>query len=534
MDRGVLEYPADTLVSRIKLNRVDIFLALVGFIPLLWGFFLVSWQRPAYQFFPLAMVGAALLIGRAAQDAGSQLIPGNVRVTKLLTLITGILFLTAYLIWSPWLGFITFLLGSATVLWGIGGKPLLKAFLPAGLILLAIVPPPMGWDQLLTLKLRSIAVNVSCSLLDCLRVTQVQDGNTVQLPGKNLFVEEACSGINSFILCNVLCLFWMLWNRRPVWWTLTCLVATSIVVVLGNLIRITTCAAAAFFWQVDLLSGWQHETFGLVLLLGYCGLILSFDQLMFFLTELKRPPQEAPDLTLIAPVSPLPPVSPRTYSLPLFGFKFVGVFLALIGMGLFSVHVLLPNLHGMAPMPGLKSQRELGLTLPVTMAGWQRFNTDAGDQSLVQSLGVHSTVWRFQNNQGMQAAVCVDYPLDGFHNVKMCYINNGWQELSEEELHTAGNEDLHALKLSMDQSIRNAVVYHSVVDERGNWLSPKQNLTARFANSAPPVGYRIQLIIGDYAAPSVAEANATEELFLAARQALVPQIVAQLGNSSAK
>jgi len=100
------------------------------------------------------------------------------------------------------------------------------------------------------------AVNTSSALLDWLRVTHVLEGNTLLLPGKTLLVEEACSGINSFILCNAFCLFWILWQRRTLGWLWLAMPATSLFVVLGNVIRITAGTAAYYYWQVNLLSGW--------------------------------------------------------------------------------------------------------------------------------------------------------------------------------------------------------------------------------------------------------------------------------------
>jgi len=80
--------------------------------------------------------------------------------------------------------------------------------------------------------------------------------------------------------------------------------------------------------------------------------------------------------------------------------------------------------------------------------------------------------------------VAVDYPLDGFHNVKFCYTLNGWRVLAEAKLALPqSREDLHAIKLTLGQSIRHAVVFHSVVDGHGAWLSAPQALADRFTDT---------------------------------------------------
>lgn len=528
---GIKDFPADTLVTRIKANRANLFLAALGFVPLLWVFFVLRWDRPEYQFFPLALFAVGLLAWRAAN---TTIAPGNLGIVRMLALAAGGLCLLANALWSPWLGYVAFLLALAAAGWGLGGKPLLKALVPAGLMLLVLLPPPLGWDQTLILRLRSVAVDTSSALLDWLRVTHVQDGNTLQLPGKTLLVEEACSGINSFILCNAFCLFWILWQRRSLWWLLPALPATSLFVVLGNVIRITAGTTAYYYWQMNLLSGWPHEIFGLVLLLGYCVLVLSLDQLLVFLTKPSRSPK--PDLGQNAASAAPKPSPARRRSGPVFGFKFAGAFFAVMGLGFFAAHLFGGGRHGLAALPSLRFTRELNLSLPASLAGWQRVNSTSGDLALAQTLGVHSIIWHFQR-AGTEAEVAVDYPLDGFHNVKVCYVNNGWHVRAEDELTLPqSHEDLHAIKLTMDQSIRHAVVLHSVVNERGDWLSAPQALASRLANTTAglPNGYRVQLITGGYAPVSAADEANAEELFFQARQTLVQQLVAQLQKTAAK
>ena len=517
----------------IKANRMNLFLAGLGFAPLLGRFFYLSWSRPAYQFYPLALVAAAMLAWRAVKQTGVVVPPASLWSTRWLALAAGMLYLLANLLWSPWLGFIAGLTGLTAFIWGMGGKPLLKAFAPALLMLLTILPPPFKWDEALTLWLRSVAVDSSSALLDCLNVVHLRDGNTLLLPGKTLLVEEACSGINSFVLCNACCLFWVLWQRRPLLWLLPALPATSLFVILGNVIRITIGTTADFRWQIDLLSGWRHETFGLGLLLVYCGLILSMDQLLVFLTQPVRRQAAGPGKPA-SPPSALPasgPQRPVTAS----GFRFAGAVLAVVGIGFFSTHLVADARNGLLVLPRSGSVRELKLSMPDRLAGWQRMSSTAGDQTLVQFIGVHSTLWHFQC-KGSEAIVAVDYPLPGFHNVKVCYAGNGWRVLAEEELYLPqSREDLHAIRLTLAKSIHHALVYHSVVDERGAWISASETVN-RFASAmpSPQAGYRIQLITGGYSPLSGAAAASAQELFFQARRILVPELVDQLRKGGAR
>ena len=596
------------LLARIKASRVSLGLAALGFAPLLGLFFIASWDRPAYQFFPLALAGAAALAWRAlslaqpkADDRRSMIDGGRSKlggtegsqssailhppssilasapgapssILSPLPLLFAASFLAANALWSPWLGFVAFLLGLATLLWSLGGKPLLKACVPAFLILLTILPPPLNGDVTLTVWLRTVAVHTSSVLLDWMQVTHAQDGNTLLLPGKTLLVEEACSGINSFILCNALCLFWGLWQRRSPWWFVFALPATSLFVVQGNIIRITAGAAAYYFRHWDLLSGRPHEILGLVLLIGYCLLIWSFDQCLLFLTSSRHskpsglaapkpsvggaplapvaasresaalsPPEPtnqkieggrskiegtevAPPSSIIHPPSSI--LSPSTLALAL----------AVVGISVFAAHLFLGGHHGLVKLPSLSSVRELSLSLPDSLAGWQRTSSNSGDPSWAQTWGFRSANWQFQRN-GLTATVAADYPLDGFHDVKNCYIGNGWQVLAEKEaILPPGGEDLHAIRLELQRSLQYAVVLHSVINREGQWLSAPLTVTSRFqADLGPPQkGYRVQIISVGYAPISPAAEADCQALFLQARQLLVQQLVDQLQTTASK
>jgi len=529
------ELSADSLRARIRANWLGLALAALGFAPLLWVFFVMSWTRPAYQFFPMALFAAGALGWRVIKQQDLRVVAGDLWLARSLALVTGLTYLLANILWSPWLGYVAFLLGLVAALWSLGGLPLLKVFVPVGLMLAIILPPPLNGDVTLTVWLRTVAVHTSSSLLDWLQVTHAQDGNTLLLPGKTLLVEEACSGINSFILCNAFCLFWGLWQRRSPVWFLFALPVTSVFVVVGNVIRITVGAAANYFRHVDLLSGRPHEILGLVLLLGYCTLILSFDQLLVFLTKSDRQlavsedqkPAPTPPSTLNPPLSTLQ--SPPS-TVP----KFASLFLALVGMAFLAAHLVLGGRHGLAKMPSLSSIRQLNLTLPASVAGWERINADAGDLGWVQTLGVRSSDWHFQHN-GIRAIVAMDYPLDGFHNVKGCYLGMGWQVLAEKELLLPpSGEDLHAIKLELQKSLQHALVLHSVVNGQGGWLSAPLNVSSRFANTVGSMqtGYRVQMISAGYQPLSPAAEADCQALFLQARQLLLRQLLDQSRNSA--
>jgi hypothetical protein len=304
--------------------------------------------------------------------------------------------------------------------------------------------------------------------------------------------------------------------------------ATSLFVVLGNVLRITLCSAAYNRWQLDLLEGWRHETLGLVLLMGYCVSVMSLDQLLVFLLYPagKLVPGDSLPGAGGKPATPVPP-PPQTgfRSGPVLGFKFAGAILVLLVAGILGIQVMRHGLHRFAPLPTILTTKELKLSMPPSLAGWTRVDTDTGNMDLVETLGVHSINWHYHRD-GMDAEVAADYPFGDFHDVRLCYLANGWRVAGEELLvQPQTGEDLHAIKLILEKSLTHALVLHSVMNKRGDWLSrPKPGEGHNTVQSC----YRVQIITGGYAPVTAAAATDVQTLFFQARALLAQQMVEQL------
>ena len=516
----------EIFLARLKADRVNLALAVVGFAPLLTIYFYLLWNRPTYQFFPLALGGTVLLAWRTINEIDFVPVYTKGKLTQFLAITTLIIFIAACVLWSPWLAYNALMMGLISLLWKTGGKPLLKAFTPVVVMLIAIMSPPLHWDEKFTFFLRSVAMDVCCKLLDSLNIYFARGGNTVQLPNQTLFVEEACSGINSFILCNVLCLFWFFWQKRPVRWLFLAIPATSLFVILGNIVRITAGATASYYWHFDLLNGWRHETFGLILLLVYCGLILSLDQLFLFCARGVQVIANRPPITLATKSqTTAPPVQTDVIGKSKTKLNLLIILIATGGIISATYQTYWSYRHiGFTQLINFKLNKELSLTTPDNLDGWKRSTAKTGDLKFIETAGVHSTVWQFERN-GTIATLAVDYPLNGFHNVAVCYNGNGWNTTSQSELiDQTTRQNLHLIKLLLEQTLLHAVVYHSVIDKNGNYLSASM-LSERVNNEA---GFRIQLFSQSYAPLDANTDQEVQHFFLQARNLLVQQIVDQL------
>ncbi len=506
----------------LKDNRVCVAMAALGAAPLACLFLRGLWQRPAYRFFPLALAAAVILAWRAARKIGAGPLAGAARAGGALSGVAILVFLAANALWSPWLGAVALLLALAAAAGWIGGGGVLKLFLPSLLMAACIIPPPLGWDHELTVWLGTVAVQASSCLLDFLKVVHTLEGNTILLPGKSLLVAEACSGINSVVLCGAICLFYALWRRRPLRWLLWLLPITCLFVLLGNSIRITTGAALYYYRGIDWLSGFPHEVFGLALLLGYVILIVSLDQLFLFLS----PPPGGEAAAVSAEKSTPPSRAPGLA-------RKAAWLIGTVGLAVFAARLVLGGVQVAALVPNLGRPRDLQLSLPPGVAGWRQVKA-APDTALAETLGVRSILWRFARD-GADAVVAVDYPLEGFHNASSCYRNNGWLIASEEPAGlTDGGAAIPALKETMQRSAcQHAILFHAVLNERGEWLLPparKSTFAIRLQGDDPAAlqtSYRIQCLTGAYAPVPPELADSVRELFFQSGRLLRRQLISQ-------
>ncbi|MGZ7227087.1 archaeosortase/exosortase family protein, partial [Streptococcus pyogenes] len=75
-------------------------------------------------------------------------------------------------------------------------------------------------------------------LLDAFAVPHAVANNVIQLANRELFVAEACSGIQSVFTLAFLALLMIAWRRRRVWMTPIYLLIACLLAVFANVIRV--------------------------------------------------------------------------------------------------------------------------------------------------------------------------------------------------------------------------------------------------------------------------------------------------------
>jgi exosortase len=160
---------------------------------------------------------------------------------------------------------LSLLMGAAgLVLFWYGWRQLLHWWLPVILLVLSIPLPDIVTSSLaLPLQLR--ASRWGAALLEFRHVPVNLSGNVIQLPGRQLFVTEACSGLRSLTaLLSLGVLVGGLWLRHPAGRILLVLAAIPVAMVV-NAFRVFLTGFLVYFVSPDLGEGFMHLSEGWLL-----------------------------------------------------------------------------------------------------------------------------------------------------------------------------------------------------------------------------------------------------------------------------
>ena len=171
-----------------------------------------------------------------------------------------------------------------------GGRQILRWWLSWLLVLLSVPLPAVVLGSL-ALPLQLTASRWGASLLELRHVPVQLAGNVIRLPGRSLFVTEACSGLRSLTALIALgVLVGGLWLRNP--WSRAVLVVVAIPVAMAlNAIRVFLTGFLVFYVAPGLAEGFMHLTEGWVIFVGAFGLLGA---LALVLAALERRLHRAP------------------------------------------------------------------------------------------------------------------------------------------------------------------------------------------------------------------------------------------------
>jgi exosortase len=162
--------------------------------------------------------------------------------------------------------------GLALIIFAYGVRQVLHWWLPVTLMILAI-PLPVVVLSTIAFPLQLQASRMGAALLEWRQVPVLLQGNVIHLPGRTLFVTEACSGLRSLAsLLSLGVLIGGLWLRYPAT-RLLLVLSTLPVAMFLNGVRVFLTGFLVYFVDPKLGEGFMHMTEGWIIFVVAFGIL---------------------------------------------------------------------------------------------------------------------------------------------------------------------------------------------------------------------------------------------------------------------
>lgn len=535
--------------------------ALFGFAPLIYWHIAGLLQKPHYQFLYLLPIAIWLLTLTSETDNSSEILNSRRRpeTIGLLSAIIGIagLFLASYL-WSPWIASVAFLLAVPGLLIFNGGWMAFKRFFPTWVFLWVLVPLPFGIDEDLIVRLRGVTTRGASAVLDQIGILHDSYANIIQLPGKPLFIADACSGIHSLYVLLAAALLIVTLLRRGIIHSILLLASTFVLVIAENITRITSVAV---LWErgYDYSVGTNHELLGATLFVVSLLLILSLDQLLVFILPSRITPFFQWIDQWITKEKARKSTSNASTKINLSKLRLVtGVLILLAPIAGVAQLFLMPSAP---PTPLMQTYDNFSVprlgeeVLPEDLLGFTRREFSEVDRVPGDPLGQASQQWTYQKG-GTSVVVSIDYPYAGIHDLCECYSAIGWG-IEDRTVYSAQDIDAQEISeavgpLAVGQLERelygHGVLMFNLLDGTGKTSAVIKGIargaaadrgarrfdsfasdsdTASKKSAAQPPWIQFQLLARLPQQPTANESRELMELFFAARSRLVKLVEEQ-------
>jgi exosortase len=327
-------------------------------------------------------------------------------------------------------------------------------------LLWLILPLPLNLDKSLVLSLQLLSSHLSSLILDLVGVNHLMTGNVLELPGKSLFVDEACSGIVSVMAVIACSAIYSVWLNRSLLHASLLLVSSVGWAVLLNVVRISAIAVAQSWWNYDLSKGIPHDALGMGLFAITFVAMMSTDQILCFVLcpiQLVGVPDNERNRNFLISgwnrvTTAFTPKSfgsesdiegQDTLAPPFRDLKLTGGAFAVLGIA----HVVIWGTVSVPLSDSFDSAHALDMTvLPSTFGTWtlENFRTIRREQD--DAYGEYSKVYRFvRTGSDLVVNVSIDFPFRGsWHELSYCYHASGW-----------GRPDRHVIDRSEKASFDN-------------------------------------------------------------------------------
>lgn len=464
----------------------------LSYLPIVWPHLRRLWQSENYRFFPVILIGFAVLLWVRIREMPPRrrLRRPVSQLPQTLWLVAALVLLAlAVLLWSTWIAAVSAVVAARAVLLKLGA-PQGKRFLSVWLLLWLLIPLPLGWDVRLTFWLQGLTSQWGSCLLDFLRVPHLITGHVVQMPGYQVLVEDACSGVRSLIsLCSITAMF-VLWFRRPFVHSVLMLAAAVFWAIVVNAVRVATVVYCFVMADTNISTGWPSHALDFGLFAAALGLLLCTDRMLIFLLlpipEMRLPSwdeesdegeeeddeldDDDEDEAAEDDVEHLKERA-RIMALPVLATLF----------GVLGV-IQLATIYGPGRTLTVVADRTEQLastlderTLPREQSGFRQTAFDKKTREAGSDLGRHSATWTYRRGT-VEAVVACDFPFVGWHALEQSYQAQGWDVVERDIVVPPSDQDpsqagLVQVVLRRADGIKGLLLF-SLFDSEGRPLEP--------------------------------------------------------------
>lgn len=468
--------------------------ALVAAVPLLVAQAFNLSAKAHFQFFPIAWIFFAAMVatrGRPAIADGMRLIVGMA-----LFVLSCLVLIASIFLFSPWVTHAAAIgICFAWLLVCVAKTPWYQAVAWIALLLVTL-PLPMNMDTQLVQQLQLASTKSASYLLDIIGTPHLATGNVLEVRTGKLFVDEACSGVDSLYALMAIALGLCVWQRCPTLQSLLILLSVPCWAWLGNVMRISLIAILLDRYGWDLSHGVGHTALGLGLFAISSFFVMAT---MSALDSLVSPfPIKS---TTSGPFHDLynwlvcwpghDPARPRSSSssknaVPTIDFSAIPI--RRIHVGLSSALFLIGVLSSM-PLLGIGPWKRVSLQLPAysvdevkshftrellppVLMNMQCVAFDTTQRQTNSSFGEHSATWEYQSNTD-HLTVSLDFPFPGHHALEGCYGFAGKRLMSSiREVETDGVSEASKIIIAeahlQDELNEESLLNYSLFDLTGN------------------------------------------------------------------
>lgn len=481
----------------------------VAYGPLMVAFGQDLWGKAHYQHFPFVLLAAALLFTYRLRASRSTEEPRPVSwLPYTAYAVAWLLLCLAHYLPSPLFAAVSLviLLGG----WGLSFARQTGAAFPVGpwMLLWLVIPPPLGMDGHLMTFLQHNSSRLSSYALDLLGINHLMDGNALVLQDKQLFVDEACSGIISVISIVSCAAMYGVWRRRTATHTILMMVLAAGWASLLNVVRIGSIALAWVRAGIDWSEGISHTALGLAIFAASLLLLVATD--WFLKAALAEIAPRWDKLTsepigigaglvslwdwLGSPNEEEPGPQARVSPIWAKGLAAASIGLAptLAFAGLGASQFLLPTealLGGSMISPerfATDLQQDL---LPAALDDLTLISTEYESRTATSVFGQHSVVYEYADQHGLRYLVSCDFLFTGgWHELATCYTGIGWRVDAREVFSSTPDSGIEPYEYAqMDLTKpdgRLALVTYTACTVDGGHIRPTRfNLADRLLNA---------------------------------------------------